>query len=82
MSTLDPAVAAHFRRFDTDGNSHIDFDEFRRLLSHLGLRRSTDVMRRLFDTIDHDGNGRISLKEFGAWWSVGQHDSQDAGKGG
>lgn len=63
-------MTRQFRHFDADGDGRIEFDEFKSLLTRLGLRRTDAVMRRLFQSIDHDDSGFINLKEFSVWWTA------------
>ena len=63
----DTNLKAHFDHVDSDGNGHIDKNEFVRLVERLGLRRSDDVVDLAFESIDKDENGTIDFQEFRAW---------------
>ncbi len=65
---------AHFSNIDSDGNGSIDFEEFSRLLSSLGLSRVDDIARLAFESIDENGDNKIDFGEFRAWWQAsGKH---------
>lgn len=49
---------------DVDGNSELDIDELSKALLHLGLKMNPLQMNAFRDDLDHNGDGRISLKEF------------------
>ena len=58
-----------FREFDADDDGRIDFGEFKKLLTRVGLRRPEPVMRRVFETMDENHDGTISFREFSTWWT-------------
>ncbi|DAZ97301.1 TPA: hypothetical protein N0F65_009834 [Lagenidium giganteum] len=82
QSTNDsPAAALHglqqcFRLFDLDNSGTMDLDEFQLMLSSLRAQKNKPKKRKLtvaqtrdlFESLDEDGNGRISFDEFAAWW--------------
>ncbi len=70
-----------FERFDRNGNSSIDCDEFQRLISSCNMRRGkrrrprrNDVLP-LLRALDQDGDGSIQLDEFEGWVTKGFHMS-------
>lgn len=59
----------NFDHFDTDGNGHIDREEFERLMDVLGAELGADELEVGFTAIDADGNGTIEFDEFADWFS-------------
>ncbi|CAM9366350.1 unnamed protein product, partial [Chrysoparadoxa australica] len=53
-----------FAMFDTDGSGKIDFDEFRAMLPHLGIRVAMPKALKYFRMCDTDNSGEIDLDEF------------------
>jgi Ca2+-binding EF-hand superfamily protein len=64
---------------DKDANGEFDFGEFKQCMAHIGddKVRSDDELKRIFDSIDADGSGEVSLKEFMAWFSYDYVLKQD-----
>jgi len=56
-------LSANFRGADTSKDNELDRQEFSRFCEGLGLRR-TDLVNKMFDSIDADYSGKISLYEF------------------
>ena len=56
-------VSDLFREWDCDGDGAISAREFKRALSVLGLEARPDAMRYLFELIDRDNSGSITLTE-------------------
>jgi hypothetical protein len=50
-----------FAMFDTDGNGTLDIDEFRTMLQTIQLHMSEDRLIMLFQALDQDGAGYITL---------------------
>ena len=70
-----------FERFDRNGDSCIDCDEFQRLISSCNMRRGkrrrprrNDVLP-LLRALDQDGDGYMQLDEFEGWVTKGFHMS-------
>jgi Ca2+-binding EF-hand superfamily protein len=62
-------IDALFARADRDDDGQIDFTEFRALVRELDDGLMDDEMLRIgFFETDADGNGRINIDEFRAWW--------------
>jgi Ca2+-binding EF-hand superfamily protein len=62
-------IDALFARADRDDDGQIDFTEFRALVRELDDGLMDDEMLRIgFVETDADGNGRINIDEFRAWW--------------
>jgi Ca2+-binding EF-hand superfamily protein len=53
---------------DLDGDQHIDFTEYSKLLDNLGADMSPAQRRNHFNTIDTNRDGAIDRKEFLRWW--------------
>ena len=62
-------IDALFASADGDNDGQISFTEFRALVSELDDARMSDETLRIgFVETDVDGNGRINIDEFRAWW--------------
>lgn len=62
-------IDALFARADRDDDGQIDFTEFKALVRELDDAQITDSELRVgFVDTDTDGNGRINIDEFRAWW--------------
>ncbi len=62
-------IDALFARADHDHDGQIDFTEFRALVRELDDASMDDATLRVgFVETDVDGNGRINIDEFRAWW--------------
>jgi calmodulin len=57
-------VKQAFRRFDTDGDGHLDKNELKNLLIQSGKSVSDQEVDLLFRQGDVDGDGRIDMQEF------------------
>lgn len=53
-----------FRNFDEDKSGHVDYAEFRRGLTHLGIALSDADFQTLLDVVDNDKSGTIDYNEF------------------
>ncbi len=49
---------------DSDGNRNLDFAEFKSKMASLKLPVDDDELKILFKSIDRDGSGNITYKEF------------------
>lgn len=58
------AIEQLFRRFDTDGNGTLDYDEFLGACAQLGLRFPQEELEMLFMQSDCDEDGCLDLEEF------------------
>lgn len=56
-------ISRLFLDWDVDRNGKIDRPEFRRALKALGIKAPFHEMNELFDSLDADGDGEISLDE-------------------
>ncbi len=63
-------VRDHFEFCDTDGNGHIDFDEFADLLKILSPESTTAQAAAGFSITDTNSDGYIDFEEFIAWWQT------------
>jgi Ca2+-binding EF-hand superfamily protein len=61
-------IDALFARADGDHDGQINFTEFRRLVRELDADLAEEEMRIGFTETDSNGNGRINIDEFRAWW--------------
>jgi Ca2+-binding EF-hand superfamily protein len=61
-------IDALFARADADHDGQIAFGEFRVLVRELDGEMTDDELRIGFGETDADGNGRINIDEFRAWW--------------
>lgn len=61
-------IDALFARADTDHDGQIVFAEFKALVRELDEDLSDPELLLGFDATDSDGNGRINIDEFRAWW--------------
>lgn len=57
-------VRVVFRNFDEDKSGHVDYVEFRRGLTHLGIALSDADFQTLLDVVDNDKSGTIDYNEF------------------
>jgi len=82
------AAAAGFLKADVDGDNELNFDEFcamapERVLSETAATRTSMTMadlRALFNAIDTDGNGAISIQELFVWvLSIVTLDGKESG---
>lgn len=53
-----------FLVFDLDADGRISFDDFKKVLTHLGIERSDSQIRWIVQLADKDGDGYVSLDEF------------------
>ena len=56
-------VRVVFRNFDEDKSGSVDYDEFRKGLSHLGINLSDGEFKTLLDIVDNDSSGTIDYNE-------------------
>jgi voltage-gated potassium channel len=57
-------IPALFRQFDVDSSGELDMDEFRQMITEMGIGLSDDRIVALFESIDADGSGAIDDQEF------------------
>ena len=53
-----------FKKFDQDGNGHIDVGEIQTVMTNLGYPKSYEEAAKLASAVDADGNGTIEFDEF------------------
>ena len=56
-----------FESIDANGDKSICFEEFAALMREIDAARTDADLRRNFDLIDSDRDGRVSFHEFQAW---------------
>ena len=62
----DPAArkAEMLKKFDKDGNGHVDADELGQVLASLGQIPTEEEIKRMIAEVDGDMNGTIEFTEF------------------
>ena len=50
--------------FERSDSGVLSFNEFKEAIREMGLDPSSDQLKRLFDRVDTDGNGKIDFEEF------------------
>lgn len=53
-----------FKKFDKDGDGHIEPKEIRTVMRNVGVKLSDEESRKLIASVDTDGNGMIEFDEF------------------
>jgi Ca2+-binding EF-hand superfamily protein len=61
-------IDALFAQSDQDNDGQINFTEFKSLVRELDEELSEQELRVGFTATDVNGNGRINIDEFRAWW--------------
>jgi Ca2+-binding EF-hand superfamily protein len=61
-------IDALFARADQDNDGQINFTEFKALVRELDEDLTEQELRIGFTDTDANGNGRINIDEFRAWW--------------
>ena len=61
-----------FNEFDRDHSGLIELSEIQEIGKKLGESLSDEEVQTIIKEIDVDGDGKISLEEFGAWWRSGR----------
>ena len=65
---LTQDAAAAFLEADVDGNKKLSFEEFSNVVpQNVQATCSTEQLREIFETVDTDGSGDISMDEFFFW---------------
>lgn len=57
-------ISSAFRKFDRDGDGHIEPKEIKSVMSNLGCPQSDEQIKALIASVDTDGNGKIEFDEF------------------
>ena len=57
-------ISSAFKRFDRDGDGHIEPHELRTVMNNLGVPQSEEAVKKLIASVDVDGNGMIEFDEF------------------
>jgi len=66
--TVEEALTDAFKQFDRDGGGTLDFTEFSNMMKKMAGDNVTYLqLRNLFDAVDTDRGGSISIEEFLAW---------------
>ena len=75
LSLTDPSYLWNkFVQSDSDDDNLINMQDFRHLLSRLGLELDDSYAFRAFSEIDRDRDGLINFNEFKHWWIASQDD--------
>jgi len=64
-----------FRAIDTDGSGFLDANEIREMSIRLGFPLTDQQMKKAFEEMDQDHNGRVTTEEFIAWWNHAKNDT-------
>mmetsp|Transcript_39169 Transcript_39169/g.103207 ORF Transcript_39169/g.103207 Transcript_39169/m.103207 type:complete len:222 (+) Transcript_39169:131-796(+) len=68
LSLLSPSqlveIHSSFKKFDKDGDGHIEPKEIKRVMHDVGVKISTKEITDLIASVDKDGNGMIEFDEF------------------
>jgi len=62
-------VATVFETLDADGSGYLDRQEVADAAETLGFPLKEAELDKVLRIMDEDGNGRVSLEEFVAWWN-------------
>ena len=57
-------ISSAFKRFDRDGDGHIEPHELKTVMSNLGCPQDEAGIKKLIASVDTDGNGMIEFDEF------------------
>lgn len=57
-------ISSAFKRFDRDGDGHIEPHELKIVMSNLGCPQDEAGIKKLIASVDTDGNGMIEFDEF------------------
>jgi len=57
-------IAGAFKKFDRDGDGHIEPHELRNVMRDLGCPQTEEQVKRIIAGVDVDGNGMIEFDEF------------------
>lgn len=53
-------INAAFKKFDRDGDGHIEPHEIKTVMANLGCPQTAEQVQKLIATVDTDGNGMVS----------------------
>jgi len=62
------AIAAAFRKYDTDNNNSLSLAELTMVAEDLGTHFTKNEMVAIFSLLDGDRSGDVSIQEFENWW--------------
>lgn len=66
------AIEQVFKSFDKDESGTIEINELRDVAKELGHEITEEELQIVFDEIDENKDGKISLTEFTKWWIKGR----------
>ena len=64
LFSISGDLRAAFQQMDKNGDGTIDYSEFRSVLAMFDLELTEQDIREIFDTIDGDRSGSLSIQEF------------------
>eukprot|EP01050_Picozoa_sp_SAG11_P000498 SAG11_NODE_16_length_26235_cov_39.900417_2_plen_111_part_00 len=67
--TEETVVRLAFDKIDADDSGYIDADEFRAIVSELGLKISEAQITEALLIMDENGDNEIEFHEFRDWWA-------------
>ena len=63
-----PGMKQAFEQLDSDGSGYLDEEEVQQAVALLGFVANESQTSSLMAEMDPDGDGRVTLMEFSAWW--------------
>merc|ERR1719421_900027 len=63
-SKLGSVLKPYFKKYDTNGDGVVDFEEFRVICSEVSQTASRDAQLAIFNRMDTDKNGTLEFEEF------------------
>lgn len=67
-----------FKLVDADGDGSLVQDELEPFFNGLGLQISSDDRKTMFESMDENSDGFISMSEFQRWWASAGEDGSSA----
>ena len=65
-----PGMKQAFEQLDSDGSGYLDEEEVQQAVALLGFVANESQTSSLMAEMDPDGDGRVTLMEFSAWWDA------------
>lgn len=62
-----------FDKVDADKSGSIDINELSKICDDLGAHCNMEEVKKLFEEIDLNHDGKVSFDEFTAWWRIGRN---------
>jgi len=72
-------VVQFFRILDVNGDGFLQEDEYARSFNSMGFHDDKGIVRRAFETIDLNEDGKLSMEEFwlGLWENLTSEDEKN-----